>query len=271
MLEKFFQKDKNGKDLTLGDYKNIWTKFFFLDESGSLNNPKDPFFTVGFIKCSQPYYLQSKIIYERQKRNFHDELHFNKLSKNNLEFCKFALDAFFSTRSVSFFSYSLDKQGDYFNREFSGDPWNAYEGISIRVLEAAISSNEIIIVNADYISVPDNVKFEINVKRKINEKLNRLAVAGVCRFNSKSNDLLQLADLIIGVINYDIKLATKVIISGDKYKRRFLEYFKENLGMAGKNFLELDGGFKNYMFNIFIDKDAKQRLPLGTNEKGPSS
>ncbi|MCX6731688.1 MAG: DUF3800 domain-containing protein [Candidatus Parcubacteria bacterium] len=269
MLEKIFS-DKN-KGLKLSDYKNIWTKFCFLDESGSLSNTKDPFFTVGFIKCSQSYYLQSKIIYERQKRNFHDELHFNKLSKNNLEFCKFALDAFFSTRSISFCSYSLDKQGDYFNREFGGDPWRAYEGISIRVLEAAIPPNEIIIVNADYMSVPDNVKFEVNVKRKINEKLNRLAVAGVCRFNSKSNDLLQLADLMVGAINYDLKLATKVILSGDKYKRRLLEHFKGNLGIVDKNFLELDGGFKNYMFNIFIDKDAKQRLPLETNEKGPSS
>jgi hypothetical protein len=262
MLGKFFQNNKKGKDLTLGDYKNIWTKFCFLDESGSLSNRKDPFFTVGFIKCSQPYYLQSKIIYERQKRNFHDEMHFNKLSKNNLEFCKFALDAFFSTRSISFYSYSLDKQGEYFNREFAGNPWQAYEDISIRVLEAAIPPNEIIIVNADYMPVPDNVRFEVNVKRKINEKLNRLAIAGVCRFNSKSNDLLQLADLIVGAINYDLKLAIKVIVSGDKYKRRFLEHFKENLGITGKSFIELDEGFKNYMFNIFIDKDTKQRLPL---------
>lgn len=268
---KFLQKDKSGKDLTLEDYKSIWTKFCFLDESGSLNNPKDPFFTVGFIKCSQPYYLQSKIIYERQKRNFHDEMHFNKLSKNNLEFCKFALDAFFSTRSLSFASYSLDKQGEYFNQEFSSDPWKAYESISIRVLEAGISPSEIIIVNADYVSVPDNVRFEVNVKRKINEKLNRLAVAGVCRFNSKSNDLLQLTDLMVGAINYDLKLATRVILSGDKYKRRFLEHLKNNLGIADKSFLEIDGGFKNYMFNIFIDKDAKRRLPLRTNEKGPSS
>lgn len=268
---KLFGGDKDIKNLALTDYKNIWTKFCFLDESGSLSNPKDPFFTVGFIKCSQPYYLQSKIIYERQKRNFHDEMHFNKLSKNNLEFCKFAIDAFFSTRSLSFYSYSLDKNGDYFNREFGGDPWKAYEGISIRVLEAAIPPNEIIIVNADYMSVPDNVRFEVNVKRKINEKLNRLAVAGVCRFNSKSNDLLQLADIIVGAINYDLKLATKVILSGDKYKRRLLEHFKENLGIADKSFLGLDGGFKNYMFNVFIDKDAKRRLSLEANEKGLSS
>ncbi len=266
---KFFGGNKDIKNLTLADYKNIWTKFYFLDESGSLGNPKDPFFTVGFIKCSQPYFLQSKIIYERIKRNFHDEMKFNKLSKNNSEFAKFALDSFFSTHSLSFCSYSLDKQGDYFNREFGGDPWKAYESISIRALEANLPQNEIMIVIADYMTVPNNVRFEVNVKRIINDKLGRLAVAGVARFNSKSNDLLQLADLMIGAINYDLKLASKVIISGDKYKKRFLDYFKENIGLKGKCFLELDEGFKNYMFNIFIDKDAKKRLKV--NEKGPSS
>jgi len=266
----FFNKNKDS--LRLADYKQIWTKFCFLDESGSLSNPNDPFFTVGFIKCSQPYFLQSKIMYERQKRNFHDELKFNKLSKNNFEFAKFVLDSFLSTRSLSFSSYSLDKQGTYFNREFGGNPWRAYEDIAIRVLESAIPSdppNEILIVLADYISVPDYVRFEVNVKRRINEALQRLAVAGVCRFDSRSNDLLQLADLIVGAINYDLKLSTKVIMTGDKYKRRFVEYLKQVLGVQNKSFME--EGFRNYMFNIFVDKDVKQRLPCSSNEKEPSS
>ncbi len=259
MLEKFLQKNKMGKDLTLGDYKSIWTKFCFLDESGSLNNPKDPFFTVGFIKCSQPYFLQNKIFYKRQKRRFFDEMHFNKLSKNNIDFAKFAIDSLFATRSLWFHSYSLDKQGEYFNREFIGDPWQSYEDISIRVLESAIPDNEILIVLADYITTPGDIRFEVNVKRKINEKLKRLAIAGVCRFNSKSNDLLQIADLIVGAINYDLKLSTNIILRGDKYKRRFLEYFKEMIGLKDKNFID---GFRSHMFNIFVDKDVKQRLPL---------
>ena len=260
---------KKIRKLDLSDYKNIWTKFCFLDESGTINDPKDPFFTVGFIKCSQPYYLNSKIIYERRKRNFHDEVKFNKLSKKNIDFFKFALDSFFSTRSTSFYSYSLDKKGEYFNREFNGDPWKAYEDISIRVLKSAFPSNEIFIVIADYIPAPKDIRFEVNVKRRVNDELKRLAIAGVCRFDSKSNDLLQLTDLMVGAINYDLKLSTGVILRGDKYKRRFLVYFKENLGIKDKNFLE---GFRNYMFNIFVDKDVKRRLPLEyKNEKGPSS
>ena len=262
---KLFKKDS--KELTLADYKDIWTPFCFLDESGSINDPKDPFFTVGFVKCSQPYYIASKIIYERTKQNFHDEMKFNKLSKRNLNFAKFVLDLFFSTRSLYFHSYSLDKQGNYFNREFGGSPWKAYENISIRVLKSAISLNEILIVIADYVTTPRDIRFEVNIKRRINEELNRLAIAGVCRFDSKTNNLLQLTDLMIGAINYDLKLSTGVILKGDKYKRRFLEHFKENLGIKkDENFTN---GFKNYMFNIFIDKDVKQRLPL--NEKRPSS
>lgn len=260
---------KKVRKLDLSDYKNIWTKFCFLDESGTILDPKDPFFTVGFIKCSQPYYLSSKIIYERRKRNFHDEMKFNKLSKNNIDFAKLALDSLFSTRSISFNSYSLDKEGEYFNREFDGNPWRAYEDISIRVLKSALSSNEILIVIADYVPTPKDIRFEVNVKRRVNDELKRLAIAGVCRFDSKSNDFLQLTDLIVGAINYDLKLSTGIILKGDKYKRRFLEYFKENLGIKDKNFLD---GFRNYMFNIFVDKDAKQRLPLKyRNEKGPSS
>lgn len=264
MFNKFFQKDKKGVDLTLGDYKSIWTKFCFLDESGSLNNPQDSFFTIGFIKCSQPYYLQSKILYERQKRNFFDEMHFNKLSKNNIDFAKFAIDSLLATRSLCFYSYSLDKKGDYFDREFAGDPWKAYEDISIRVLESSIPENEILIVLADYITTPRHVRFEVNVKRKINEKLKRLAIAGVCRFNSKSNDLLQLSDLIVGAINYDLKLSTNIILKGDKYKKELLRYFKEMIGLKDKNFTE---GFRSHMFNIFVDKDVKQRLPLRSENK----
>jgi len=255
----YSESSKNNKDLRLSDYKDIWTKFCFLDESGSLNDLKDPFFTVGFIKCTQPYYISSKISYERGVRSFYDEMKFNKLSKKNIDFAKFALDSFFSTRSLSFCSYSLDKKGEYFNKQFGGDPWKAYEDISIRVLKSSLSPNEVIIIIADYITTPKIIKFEVNVKRRINEEYGRLAVAGVCRFDSKSNDLLQLVDLMVGAVNYDLKLSTGIILQGDKYKRRLLEYFKNNLGIKGKSFIDR---FRNYMFNIFVDKDIKQRLPL---------
>lgn len=266
---RFFKldKEKNTADLKLSDYNQIWTKFCFLDETGSLSDVHDPFFTLGILKLSQPYYLASKIDYERRKRNFHDEMKFNKLSRNNLEFAKFAVGALFDTRSTSFFSYSVDKEGDYFKREFAGDPWQAYEKLTLRLLkDAVLSPKEILILIADYVPAPFRVRYEVNVKKEMNHALGRLALAGVCRFDSRSNDLLQLVDLVIGAISYDLKLAAGVIINGSKYKRRLLGFLKENLGT--ESFMN---GFRNRNFNIFVDKDARLRLPLGDNEKGPST
>lgn len=253
MLNFFSHKD--GKNLCLKDYKEIKTRFCFLDESGSLTNPKDPIFTVGFIKHSQPYYLDSQIIYERSKRRYYDEMKFNKLSKKNIDFAILALDSFFANKGASFHSYSLDKKGNYFNTKFGGDPWMAYEGIVIQLLESNIRSNEILMVIADYMTTPKEVRFEVNTKWKINEKSKRLSIAGVCRFDSRSNNLLQLADLMIGAINYDIKLKTGLIKSGDKYKRKFLDHFKNNLGTE-----EFIKGFKNYNFNAYVDKSVIERI-----------
>jgi len=83
----FFKSNKKIKtgDLKLADFDKIWTKFCFLDETGTLSDQKDQYFTVGILKMSQPYYLQSKLFFERSKIRFYDEVKFNKLSKNNLK------------------------------------------------------------------------------------------------------------------------------------------------------------------------------------------
>jgi hypothetical protein len=249
-------KEKDTRDLKLSEYNQIWTKFCFFDESGSLSNLADPFFTIGIIKISQPYYLSSKISYERSKRRFYDELKFNKLSRINLDFSKFVLDAFFDTRSTCFYSYTIDKKGGYFSKNFANDPWQAYEELTMKLLsEAVLAPKEILIVIADYITTPNTVKYEVNIKKEMNKKSERLAVAGVCRFDSRANDLLQLVDLFIGAITYDVKLSTG-IVSGDKYKIELVNYLKKNLGVD--NFI--NNGFRNRNFNIFIDKDIKKRL-----------
>lgn len=256
----FFKNNKEVKteDLRLSDYDQIWTKFCFLDETGSLSNKTDPFFTVGILKLSQPYYLLNKLLYERSKRNFYDELKFNKLSRKNIDFAKLAIDALFEARSAKFYSYSLDKDGEYFKKEFAGDPWKAYEKITIRIIkDAALAPKEILILLADHVTVPKNIRFEVDVKKEVNSLFKRLALAGVCRLDSKSNDLLQLVDLMIGTITYDLKIQTGAVRTGDTYKKELLQHLKQNLGAE-----TLLQGFRNHAFNIFVDKDMKLRLPL---------
>lgn len=251
-----FNKNQNIADLKLSDYDQIWTKFCFMDETGDLKNVNDPYFTIGMIKMSQPYYLQSKILYERNKRNFHDEMKFNKLSKNNIDFAKFAIGALFDTKSINFYSYTTRKDSDYFIKNFDGDSWIAYEQITLKLLVAALAEKEILVLIADHVTTPKKIRFEVNVKKDFNLSKKRLALAGVCRFDSKSNDLLQIIDLLIGAITYDLKYREK-IVSGSKYKIELLNFITNNLGV--KNF---EDGFRNRNFSIFIEH---------RNEKGRSS
>ena len=260
---KFFKNNKEIKteDLKLSDYDQIWTKFCFLDESGSLSNYTEPYFTVGILKMSMPYYFQSKILYERSKQHFYDELKFNKISNNNIGFAKFIIDCLFDTKSLSFYSYTTHKQSQYFQNNFSKDIWSAYEKITLKLLGVSFGEKEILILVADHITTPREVKFEVNIKKNFNESKQRLAIAGVCRFDSKSNDLLQVVDLIIGCINYDIKCEKK-LIPGSKHKLELVQYLKEKLGT--KTFAK---GFKNHNFNIFVEQDDGVFI----NEKGPST
>lgn len=257
----FFKSNKETatEDLKLSNFDSIWTKFCFLDETGNLSDPKDPFFTVGVLKMSQPYYLQSKIMYERNKRNFHDEIKFNKLSKNNIEFAKFIIGALFDTRSIDFYSYTTNKSCRYFQDHFHGDQWVAYEQITLKLLDAALSDNEILMLIADHVTTPKDIKFEVNTKKNFSSGKKRLALAGVCRFDSKSNDLLQVVDLIIGAVTYDLKLSNGVV-TGSKYKIELVEFLKQNLGVAS-----FSDGFRNRNFNLFVEKDNVD------NEKGRSS
>jgi len=246
-----------GDNLNLENYKEIFSKFCFLDESGSLSNLIEPLFTIGIIKCSQPYYLYSKIQYNRNKFSFYDELKFNKISSKNLNFAKQCIGYFLETKSVNYYSYTVDKGGRYFQTHFSNDVWKAYEEITIKLIsDAVMSKNELLIIIADHVTTPKNVKFEVNVKNIINRKNNKLSIAGVCRIDSKSNDLLQVVDLISGCINYDLKLFMGTV-SGDKNKIELLNFLKQSIGVD--NFCN---GYKNKMFNVFVDKDFKNKLPL---------
>ncbi len=266
-----FNKEIKTEDLKLSDYDQIWTKFCFLDETGSLSDKTDQYFTIGILKMSQPYYLQSKLYFERSKARFYDEVKFNKLSKNNIGFAKIAVDALFETKSVWFYSYSISTKSDYYIKNFDKNPWTAYEQITLKLLGTALAEQEIMVLIADYVTTPKDIHFEVNTKKLFNVSKKRLALAGVCRFDSKSNDLIQLVDLVIGAITYDIKFK-KGLVSGSKYKLELLDHLKSKLGAT--SFLK---SFKNHNFNIFVDKTdhlnglKAENNTMETNEEGLSS
>lgn len=233
------------QNLKLCDYKSIWSPFCFLDESGTLDIKTQPYFTVGMIKCSQPYYLQQKIRYIRESNNFWWELKFKNLNQAKMKVASLILETVFSTRNVYFSSYSIDKRSKYFMNEYNGDPFFAYEKIAQQLIKGNLRKNEVLIVLADNVVTPKRNKFEVNIKNQINNEFKRLAIAGVCRLDSRTNDLLQLTDLLTGSINYELLSREGLHPIPSPSKLFFVNKFKENLGAT-----TLAENFRNYSFNI---------------------
>ena len=109
---------------------------------------------------------------------------------------------------------------------------------------------------ADYIDTPKNIRFEVNLKHKINEKMKRLAIGGIHRIDSKGLNLIQIVDLFLGAVVYEYKMENK-LVTGDKNKIKVMKLILKKL--KRDSFLK---GSNRKRFKIF---------KYEYNKKGPSS
>ncbi len=248
---------------SLKDYTKLRTPFCFFDETGNLNDKANRYFAMGMLKCSQPHFLDYEIQKLRQREKFFDEIKFNKLSKKNINFCLKILDLIFNVPGLKLSFFILNKDDIDFQLEFKNNLWLAYEIFAQRLLIGNISPHEIVTVIADYVITPKNVQFEVKVKHAVNNHFKRLAVAGICRVDSKGVNLIQIVDLVLGAIVYEYKLVNK-LVTGDKYKIKFLKEFKKKLRI--KTFV---GGFRNSIFNVFEYKLKNRKTGHRPNGQRP--
>lgn len=226
-------------DLKLSDHHNIKTPTCFLDDTGLLNSPRDRFFSLGMVKCLRPYEILLEIEKIRHKNNYFDEAKWSKIFPWNLPIYKSMLDVLFSIVNrdpeIRFCMMIIDKTGKYFNKHYKNDLFKAYEDFSIQLLKGNISPDEIVSVIADESPAPSGSQYETNVKDKINNDFQRLAVHGICKVDSKGNDLLQVADLLVGAITYDLKVYHKLAGKGKSIRTQnkfdLLDFIKNKIGV----------------------------------------
>ena len=237
---------KKASELQLKDYKQIRTPFVFFDETGSLNDKSNRYFGLGMIKCMQPHFLDSKIRLVRQQNHFYDEIKWNKISRKNLPLIKKFIDEVFITSGIKFGAIVINKDNVDFTSEYNNDPHLAYQDFTEKLLCKNISEREVLIVLADYMSTPNGIHFEVDLKHKINESLDRLAIAGVHRVESNGVNIIQIADLLLGAVIYEYKIKNK-LVAGDKNKIKVYKYLLKKLnlttfigGTSTKNFKVMD-------------------------------
>lgn len=247
--------------LILENYKEIRTPFAFLDETGSINDKANRFFCLGMIKCMQPFYLDSRIREIRQKYHFFDEIKWNTLSKAKIQVIKEILEAVFITPGIYFSCIVINKDNLNFEEKFNSNPYRAYQEFTEILLKQSIEDNEILTVLADFVTTPKDIKFEVDVKHNVNKTLDRLAIGGIHRVDSKGVNIIQIVDLLIGAVIYCYKRELQ-LVSGDKNKIKILNVILQKIGR--KNFT---GGVSIRRFKVFeYEKNLSE-----TTKKGPSS
>ena len=212
------------------------TATIFLDETGVVH-PRDRFFGIGVLKLIDAAPLLRDVARMRDKHDFRDELHWanfdkarTRASTKRLEFAKAAMDLFFEAPDARFCCHIADRHNGDVTAQFKGHPHareRAYEKLAATVLGEVIDDEEIVAILADGRSTSPHVDFERDVAKTINELRDRLAVASVCRIDSRSTDALQVVDLLLGATTLDLRQGRTE--SGSQ-KQLLLEHLLDHCG-----------------------------------------
>lgn len=216
--------------------------FGFLDETGTLHAARDPYFAVGILRCAEPYALLRPLQRMRDREKFYDELKWNKVSAKKMPILETVIDVFFGCSDAAFSAFIVDKQQHDVIARFGGQ-FEAYDALARQLVRGSLRRGEVMWVIADEYSTPPTVQFEEHVRDYVNRAFRRQAVAGVCRMRSSGVDLLQLADILLGAVVFEHKLAAG--IAHYKPKRELLEYIKNKAGVTS-----FVGGYHDSKLNV---------------------
>lgn len=218
--------------------------FGFLDETGTLGGPRDPYFGVGLLRTARPFVLARAMQRERDREHFYDEIKWNKVSGKKLPLLRTLVDLFIDS-DATFSAFIANKaEHDVIGR--FGGPFRAYEALARQLVRGSARRGETLWIIADEYSTPPEEAFEENVRDWVNTKCRRPAVAGVLRLRSTGSDLLQLVDILLGAVVYEHKAEQGLVpLTEGKPKVDLLAYIKERATVS--TFL---GGFRDARFNV---------------------
>ncbi len=175
-------------------------------------------------------------------QHLYDEIKWNKVSAKKPPLLVNLVDVFLGS-DARFSAFVADKgQHDVIAR-FRG-AFKAYEALARQLVRASVRPDETLWLIADEYSTPPAYTFEENVRDYVNRKLERQAVAGVCRMRSTGVDLLQIIDLLLGAAVYEYKVDSGVAGSYAP-KRALLEHLKARTGVP-----TFVGGYRDDRVNV---------------------
>ncbi|MFH1412583.1 MAG: DUF3800 domain-containing protein [bacterium] len=232
------------------NFKDIKSLFCFLDETGLINSPRDKFFALGIIKSSNPERIYNKIRKIRDRYNYREELKWSNLDRKiRFDVAREFFNIFLSEKAI-FNCLILNKEELDFESHYNNDLYKVYRSFTVVLLKLIIGKypKEVLILLCDDYFSPEGTDLEITIKKFVNDHYQKFVIAGVCQIDSRSSDLLQLTDLILGTILCSLKIQNNIIIK-NTYKRKFLNFVYQKLKINNSFFKnELNQEISNYVF-----------------------
>src|SRR5919198_4787477 len=106
--------------------------FGFLDETGTLGGERDPFFAVGLLLTPDPVEIIRPIQRIRDRRQFYDEIKWNKVYAKKLPTLTYLVDMVMS-KEATFHAFVADKREHDVIGRFGGQ-FKAYECLARQLL-----------------------------------------------------------------------------------------------------------------------------------------
>lgn len=219
--------------------------FYLLDESGQFEayDQRHRFFGFGLLRIPAAYPVQAKLRGLRNKTHFYDEAKWSEVSQKNVSLMKEMADIVLQSGSgVQFSALVLDKRTPA-GRAIADARFDGYTALAGDLISESIRGKERFILLADEYPCPESHRFDTALRHVLSNRLKRNPVAGIAIESSKGNDLLQIADLLLGGVMYDQKIRSAEQRRWLPAKVELLEHIRQRAGVSDFSFTGRRGRF----------------------------
>ncbi|MEK7636793.1 MAG: hypothetical protein AAB402_00180 [Patescibacteria group bacterium] len=123
---------------------------------------------------------------------------------------------------------------------------------------------------ADDYFTPDHVDLESAIKDIVNHHYHELKIASFTQLKSDSSDMLQVTDVLLGAILYDLKMKERLVPISSNYKFQFVQFLHQQYGVTNSFFSKSNNfSSRNIRISIFdprkstAEKYRKQKVGQG--------
>ena len=174
----------------------------FLDESGVKARDR---FTIGGIKVRRVGELTRAVRHVRDKHGFHGEFKFSTLNDGSVLFANALIDVL-QESDAQLVSCVVDpKVRDPF--AVVEHRWLAHAEVAAQLIVGSTNRRELICALMDTIATPKDCSLEDRVRSRVNRKFGSTSVISAVSLDSRTNDLLQLADLVASSVSFERRRA----------------------------------------------------------------